>query len=170
MYIEGDVCVCIQSMYVAWWKLQSFKKLSRQQMSQLVWHALFSLNGKQGWFSLIWHEFPRLISQHALLSACGYKVPLQSANGLTIVNLSRKAGGPCHYYFYYCLSSPESLPVACLSDLAEAQNLTDFVVTPSWLIFSAHLFSCCISLSVSKNTLECEFHFEKHMFRGFFFL
>lgn len=80
---------------------------------------------------LIWREFPRLTPQHVLPPACGYKVPSQIAKGLTIGNLLKEPGGPCHYYFYSCLSSPPVSANACLSDLAEAQSLTDFVSTAS---------------------------------------
>lgn len=60
-----------------------------------------------------------------------------------------------------------SLPVACLSDLAEAWSSTDLFIL--MILLSVHLFSCCFSLSQSKKkNLESGFWFEKHMSYGFF--
>lgn len=100
---------------------------------------------------MIWREFPKLTPQQVLPLACGYKVPLQSAKGLTIVNLLKEAGGPCHYYFYSCLSSPpvsaNCLPVR-FGRSPEFDRLCFYCFE---ILFSVHLFTCCFSLSVSKK-------------------
>lgn len=145
------------------------KKLSRQQTPQLFWLcALSSLNGKQRQFSLIWREFPRLTPHPALPPACGYRVPLQSAKGLTGVNLWKEAGGPRHYYFYYCITSPW-VSANCLPVRFGRSPEFDWLHLYSFIIrFSVHLFTCCFSWSVSKRILECKFKFENICLMPFF--
>lgn len=108
---------------------------------------------------LIWREFPRLTPQHVLPPACGYKVPSQSAKGLTIGNLLKEPGGPCHYYFYSCLSSPpvsaNCLPVR-FGRSSEFDRLCFycFIILFSVYLFNAVFYCRCpkkISLNVSSN-------------------
>lgn len=137
---------------------------SWQQIIQLFWHSVFC-NRRQGWFCPTWHEFPRLKPQSALLSVCGNKAPLLSARGSTIVILLKETGGPCHHCFCYILSPPW---VACQIYLAEAQNLTDFIVT--FLGFFSVLVCVCVLFLIinvkNKTTLNMRL---EYMFHGFFF-
>lgn len=152
------------------------KKLS-WHLSYLATHFVFP-QWKAG-IILIWHEIPRPTPQCVLPPAWGDKIPLQSAKGVTIVNLLKQAGGPCHYCFYYCLNSPR-VSANCLPvRFGKAQSLTDFLSTASKFFLGSIFFTCCFSLSVTsppKKILKYKFKFEKRVpclfgffgFLGFF--
>ena len=124
---------------------------------------------KAGMFlcDLAW--IPETNTAACLPPACGYKVPSQSAKGLTIVNLLKEAGGPQHYYFYYCLSSP---PVSANCSPVEFGRSPEF----DWLcfyspgiLFCVHLLNVFFLMASVKKLFECSVEFEKHMSHGLSF-
>lgn len=85
---------------------------------------------------------PKTNTTACLTPACGYKVPLQSAKGLTIVNLLKEAGGPGHHYFYYCLSSPGVSANCSPVRFGRSPEFDRLCFYPFIILLSVHLFTC----------------------------
>lgn len=142
------------------------EKLSWQHTPQLFC-CVFSLPSvESGMFlcDLAW--IPETNTTAHLPPACRYKVPLQSAKGLTIVNLLKEAGGPQHYYFYYCLSSPQVSANCSPVRFGRSPEFDWLCFYSPVILFCVHLLNVFLIASVQK-LFEYSFRFEKHMSHGF---